>query len=148
MLTLNLVDEGFVVPPEVEAFGLEGSVALRPQVLEPVTHLERLWAYLTVKQLLDDRELFKNKTALETEALALALKYSFVTPLSSLVVVKPDNTGVVGIVPADTRNVRNCFMLFFEPLSESFLFLALVHNFHSGVVSGKWLIRGAGGKYI
>lgn len=88
--------------PTVEAFGLKGPVELRPQIFKPVTHLERLWAYLTVKQLLGARELAQNKTRLEKEALALSLKYSFVTPVSSLVVVKPNSTSsAVETVRAD-----------------------------------------------
>ncbi|XP_075219537.1 inter-alpha-trypsin inhibitor heavy chain H3-like isoform X2 [Lycorma delicatula] len=82
-------------------------------------HLEKLWAYLTIKQLLDkdtslneDNNVNKNygfgyppppgeekdeKKAEsisdeKKEALRLALKYSFVTPLTSLVVVKPNET--------------------------------------------------------
>lgn len=88
--------------PKVEAFGIRGPVELHPQISKPVTHLERLWAYLSVKQLLDARAVTQNKTRLEKEALALALKYSFVTPLTSLVVVKPNSTNrVVNAIPAD-----------------------------------------------
>ncbi|KAG9260600.1 inter-alpha-trypsin inhibitor heavy chain H3 [Astyanax mexicanus] len=52
---------------------------------------ERLWAYLTIQQLLDKRdkcapEEIENITA---EALDLSLKYNFVTPLTSMVVTKP-----------------------------------------------------------
>lgn len=99
---LILVENNFEVLPKVEAFGLRGPIELRPQLLKPVTHLERLWAYLSVRQLLDARELAQNKTRFEKEALALALRYSFVTPVSSLVVVKPNSTNrAVDTVPAD-----------------------------------------------
>uniref|UniRef100_A0A4W4EAP3 Inter-alpha-trypsin inhibitor heavy chain H3 n=1 Tax=Electrophorus electricus TaxID=8005 RepID=A0A4W4EAP3_ELEEL len=51
---------------------------------------ERLWAYLTIQQLLDKKsgsaEERVNATA---EALELSLKYNFVTPLTSMVVIKP-----------------------------------------------------------
>ncbi|KAJ4437658.1 hypothetical protein ANN_17803 [Periplaneta americana] len=64
--------------------------------------MERLWAYLTIQQLLDEdtRKDYdhsdKNQTSPEKErALQLALKYSFVTPLTSLVVVKPNETKAV-----------------------------------------------------
>ncbi|XP_014854911.1 PREDICTED: inter-alpha-trypsin inhibitor heavy chain H3-like isoform X1 [Poecilia mexicana] len=53
--------------------------------------LQRVWAYLTVKQLLD-RELLLSgpeKEKVSKEALELSLKYSFVTPLTSMVVTKP-----------------------------------------------------------
>nr|XP_019942174.1 PREDICTED: inter-alpha-trypsin inhibitor heavy chain H3 [Paralichthys olivaceus] len=53
---------------------------------------ERLWAYLTIQQLLD-----KSKTGTPEEkvnatarALDLSLQYSFVTPLTSMVVTKPE----------------------------------------------------------
>ncbi|XP_072025346.1 inter-alpha-trypsin inhibitor heavy chain H3-like [Amphiura filiformis] len=56
---------------------------------------QRLWAYLTIKELLrkrlisDDSE---EKEQFKSRALELSLKYHFVTPLTSLVVVKPDGT--------------------------------------------------------
>ncbi|XP_045761377.1 inter-alpha-trypsin inhibitor heavy chain H4-like isoform X2 [Maniola jurtina] len=68
--------------------------------------LERLWAYLTIKQLLDKRDAgeetsVKNSSS-EGKALAIALKYGFVTPLTSLVVVKPDETNAVDIESVDS----------------------------------------------
>ncbi|XP_045450405.1 inter-alpha-trypsin inhibitor heavy chain H4-like [Melitaea cinxia] len=68
--------------------------------------LERLWAYLTIKQLLDEREALdqtdsKDEKSPEKRALAIALKYSFVTPLTSLVVVKPNATNAVDAESAD-----------------------------------------------
>ncbi|XP_063330751.1 inter-alpha-trypsin inhibitor heavy chain H3-like [Pelmatolapia mariae] len=61
--------------------------------------IQRVWAYLTVKQLLD-KELQLSETEKEKvkkEALELSLKYSFVTPLTSMVVTKPpgENTDVL-----------------------------------------------------
>ncbi|PSN48681.1 hypothetical protein C0J52_04780 [Blattella germanica] len=63
-------------------------------------NMERLWAYLTIKQLLDKDKAMGdgNSNGNSTEkqrALELALRYSFVTPLTSLVVVKPNGTGQV-----------------------------------------------------
>ncbi|XP_029538240.1 inter-alpha-trypsin inhibitor heavy chain H3-like isoform X3 [Oncorhynchus nerka] len=55
------------------------------------SHIQRLWAYLTVKQLLD-KEVQLSGTAKEKvkkEALDLCLKYGFVTPFTSMVVTKP-----------------------------------------------------------
>ncbi|CAG2257168.1 Inter alpha-trypsin inhibitor, heavy chain 4,Inter-alpha-trypsin inhibitor heavy chain H3,Inter-alpha-trypsin inhibitor heavy chain H4 [Mytilus edulis] len=54
---------------------------------------ERIWAYLTIKQLLEEaigetNELEKKN--LNDRALAMSLKYKFVTPLTSMVVTKPD----------------------------------------------------------
>uniref|UniRef100_A0A3B4GUD2 Inter-alpha-trypsin inhibitor heavy chain H3-like n=1 Tax=Pundamilia nyererei TaxID=303518 RepID=A0A3B4GUD2_9CICH len=51
----------------------------------------RVWAYLTVKQLLDKELQLSGpeKEQVKKEALSLSLKYSFVTPLTSMVVTKP-----------------------------------------------------------
>ncbi|XP_042261664.1 inter-alpha-trypsin inhibitor heavy chain H3-like isoform X2 [Thunnus maccoyii] len=53
---------------------------------------ERLWAYLTIQQLLENSDIGtqqeKNNTA--AKALDMSLKYSFVTPLTSMVVTKPE----------------------------------------------------------
>uniref|UniRef100_A0A3Q2QAA9 Inter-alpha-trypsin inhibitor heavy chain H3 n=1 Tax=Fundulus heteroclitus TaxID=8078 RepID=A0A3Q2QAA9_FUNHE len=52
---------------------------------------ERLWAYLTIQQLLEKR--FKDKFCPKGEAAAkaldMSLQYNFVTPLTSMVVTKP-----------------------------------------------------------
>ncbi|CAH2099705.1 unnamed protein product [Euphydryas editha] len=68
--------------------------------------LERLWAYLSIKQLLDERDALdqsnsNDENSPEKRALAIALKYSFVTPLTSLVVVKPNATNAVDAESAD-----------------------------------------------
>ncbi|XP_028042060.1 inter-alpha-trypsin inhibitor heavy chain H4-like [Bombyx mandarina] len=72
--------------------------------------LERLWAYLTIKQLLDasdasdaTEEEKKKETSPEQQALKIALKYEFVTPLTSLVVVKPNETDAVNAEPVGDR---------------------------------------------
>uniref|UniRef100_A0A8C9ZUD2 Inter-alpha-trypsin inhibitor heavy chain 3 n=1 Tax=Sander lucioperca TaxID=283035 RepID=A0A8C9ZUD2_SANLU len=63
------------------------------------SHIQRVWAYLTVKQLLEKELLFSGpeKENVKKEALELSLKYSFVTPLTSMVVTKPlgENTDVL-----------------------------------------------------
>ncbi|KAF5904525.1 inter-alpha-trypsin inhibitor heavy chain H3-like [Clarias magur] len=53
---------------------------------------ERLWAYLTIQNLLDkkDKGSPEEKQNATAEALALSLKYNFVTPLTSMVVTKPE----------------------------------------------------------
>ncbi|RXN35790.1 inter-alpha-trypsin inhibitor heavy chain H3-like protein [Labeo rohita] len=53
---------------------------------------ERLWAYLTIQQLLDKRETSspEDKENITAEALDLSLRYNFVTPLTSMVVTKPE----------------------------------------------------------
>uniref|UniRef100_A0A671NCD7 Inter-alpha-trypsin inhibitor heavy chain H3 n=1 Tax=Sinocyclocheilus anshuiensis TaxID=1608454 RepID=A0A671NCD7_9TELE len=52
---------------------------------------ERLWAYLTIQQLLDKRSNMRsNNSNITAEALDLSLRYNFVTPLTSMVVTKPE----------------------------------------------------------
>ncbi|MCI4389936.1 hypothetical protein PGIGA_G00116810 [Pangasianodon gigas] len=53
--------------------------------------IQRLWAYLTVKQFLEKEVTLKGeeKEAARKKALDLSLKYEFVTPLTSMVVTKP-----------------------------------------------------------
>ncbi|CAH1114247.1 unnamed protein product [Psylliodes chrysocephalus] len=83
---------------------LNGTTTVPSVVETPVSSLERLWAYLTIKQKLEERELAENKTQLTKEALDLALKYSFVTDVSSLVVVKPNDTSAVNTEDASNSN--------------------------------------------
>ncbi|CAH0600410.1 unnamed protein product [Chrysodeixis includens] len=69
--------------------------------------LERLWSYLTIKQLLDQHDAVDDdhtddkENTPEKKALALALKYEFVTPLTSLVVVKPNATSAIDAESVD-----------------------------------------------
>lgn len=78
--------------PTVSGWGVNGPIDFVPEVKKPITRLERMWAYLTIQQLLEEKEISEDKAAIEKKALDLALKYSFVTPVSSLVVVKPNAT--------------------------------------------------------
>ncbi|XP_072521674.1 inter-alpha-trypsin inhibitor heavy chain H3-like isoform X5 [Salminus brasiliensis] len=75
----------------------EETVSLRDLPEVPPQHenfTQRLWAYLTVKQLLRKELTLKGeeKEAAKKEALDLSLKYSFVTPLTSMVVTKPQES--------------------------------------------------------
>eukprot|EP00069_Balaena_mysticetus_P018578 bmy_11573T0 len=56
-------------------------------------YIERLWAYLTIEQLLERRKNAhgEEKENLTAQALDLSLKYHFVTPLTSMVVTKPED---------------------------------------------------------
>ncbi|XP_051804397.1 inter-alpha-trypsin inhibitor heavy chain H3-like isoform X2 [Acanthochromis polyacanthus] len=62
-------------------------------------HIQRVWAYLTVKQLLEKELQLSGpeKEKVKKDALELSLQYSFVTPLTSMVVTKPpgENTDVL-----------------------------------------------------
>ncbi|XP_010777740.1 inter-alpha-trypsin inhibitor heavy chain H3-like [Notothenia coriiceps] len=53
---------------------------------------ERLWAYLTIQQLLETSKSGtpEEKSNASAKALDMSLQYSFVTPLTSMVVTKPD----------------------------------------------------------
>ncbi|XP_048029070.1 inter-alpha-trypsin inhibitor heavy chain H3-like [Megalobrama amblycephala] len=55
--------------------------------------IERLWAFLTVKQLLEKEVTLQGqeKYNAKNKALELSLKYKFVTPLTSMVVTKPQD---------------------------------------------------------
>ncbi|XP_073681753.1 inter-alpha-trypsin inhibitor heavy chain H3b [Garra rufa] len=58
---------------------------------ENESFIKRLWAFLTVRQLLEKMVLLKGleKDTAKKEALDLSLMYKFVTPLTSMVVTKP-----------------------------------------------------------
>ncbi|XP_073681475.1 inter-alpha-trypsin inhibitor heavy chain H3-like isoform X2 [Garra rufa] len=72
--------------------------------------MQRLWAYLTVKQLLERQVLLKGqeKEDEKKEALKLSLKYQFVTPLTSMVVTKPQE-GEVEIADKPKEGGREHF---------------------------------------
>ncbi|XP_056324680.1 inter-alpha-trypsin inhibitor heavy chain H3b isoform X2 [Danio aesculapii] len=74
--------------------------------LEHGNYISRLWAFLTVKQLLAKIMLLKGqeKDNAKKEALELSLKYKFVTPLTSLVVTKPQEDEVqVAVKPNEEK---------------------------------------------
>ncbi|ELV10371.1 Inter-alpha-trypsin inhibitor heavy chain H4 [Tupaia chinensis] len=78
-------------------FQAEASVAEQEEAFQGPKYIfhnfmERLWAYLTIQQQLERLILASDaeRKALETQALNMSLKYSFVTPLTSMVVTKPE----------------------------------------------------------
>lgn len=78
---------------KVVSWGRNGPIDLLPSVQRATGQLERLWAYMTIKRYLDAKDVaVGNTTEYEKKALDLAKKYSFVTPVTSLVVVKPNAT--------------------------------------------------------
>ncbi|KAK9890510.1 hypothetical protein WA026_010587 [Henosepilachna vigintioctopunctata] len=109
----GLIGPGFGFNPEVEGWSADGAIDLKPKVDNSIGSLEKHWAYLTLNQLLDERDAAENKTQYTKKALELALKYSFVTPVSSLVVVKPNNTKTEAN-PEDASKVK--------PVFDSFVF--------------------------
>uniref|UniRef100_A0A1Y1K8L3 Inter-alpha-trypsin inhibitor heavy chain H4 n=1 Tax=Photinus pyralis TaxID=7054 RepID=A0A1Y1K8L3_PHOPY len=84
-----------LLTPIVDGFGINGEISLKPTVTRSVSNVERLWAYLKIKQLLEQKEISEVPEEIKKKALDLALKYSFVTSVSSLVVVKPNHTDTV-----------------------------------------------------
>ncbi|XP_049857615.1 inter-alpha-trypsin inhibitor heavy chain H6-like [Schistocerca gregaria] len=83
-----------------------------------VTSAERLWAYLTVRQLLDQDAASPNETV-RTRAKDIALRYSFVTSVTSLVVVKPNATSAVNLDEPDAPGAPGAAasipLAFFQP---------------------------------
>ncbi|XP_034726552.1 inter-alpha-trypsin inhibitor heavy chain H3-like [Etheostoma cragini] len=73
----SAVDWGEIYPNEEYIFG---------------DFIERLWAYLTIQQLLDNSKkgAEDEKANATAKALEMSLHYSFVTPLTSMVVIKPE----------------------------------------------------------
>uniref|UniRef100_A0A8D0EM25 Inter-alpha-trypsin inhibitor heavy chain 4 n=1 Tax=Strix occidentalis caurina TaxID=311401 RepID=A0A8D0EM25_STROC len=74
----------------------EANVKEKEQVFQNQSYIfgnfiERLWAYLTIQQLLEKSisAQEEDQKTLEVQALELSLRYSFVTPLTSMVVTKP-----------------------------------------------------------
>ncbi|KAF5276954.1 hypothetical protein FQR65_LT16118 [Abscondita terminalis] len=85
--------------------GKYGNRSFEPIITRSVSNIERLWAYLTISQLLEKKKTAKdNIEELNKRALDLALKYKFVTPVSSLVVVKPNDARAVDIKMERHRN--------------------------------------------
>ncbi|CAH1399819.1 unnamed protein product [Nezara viridula] len=107
ILVLGKVKPNSTVSGVLSAMTAEGRRMIQMPIdylfLPPIEHkpnqtkigyLEKMWAYKTIKSLLDQNTVSENVT-LKEKAKELALKYKFVTPLTSLVVVKPNVTSVV-----------------------------------------------------
>ncbi|XP_008941885.1 PREDICTED: inter-alpha-trypsin inhibitor heavy chain H3 [Merops nubicus] len=83
-------------------------------------YIERLWAYLTIEQLLEKRiaATGEEKENLTAEALNLSLKYKFVTPLTSMVVTKPeeyDNQDGIADKPIEAEAPQVSYILAAPP---------------------------------
>uniref|UniRef100_A0A8P4KQ05 Inter-alpha-trypsin inhibitor heavy chain H3 n=1 Tax=Dicentrarchus labrax TaxID=13489 RepID=A0A8P4KQ05_DICLA len=87
----NFLVEVFAKGPEMDYIVQGKASVVNLEVMYPEQEYifgdfsERLWAYLTIQQLLEDR--FDH---LNCKALEMSLQYSFVTPVTSMVVIKPD----------------------------------------------------------
>ncbi|CAG9833507.1 unnamed protein product [Diabrotica balteata] len=99
----------------VSANSKKGLKNFEPQVGVPLARLERIWAYLTVKQLADQYYTTKNRTLAEI-GLEIAMNHSLVTDFTSLVVVKsgtPNETvdmedAYSGIFPKKPNELPMC----------------------------------------
>ncbi|XP_043930570.1 inter-alpha-trypsin inhibitor heavy chain H3-like [Protopterus annectens] len=104
-LTANIKAQGASgdITFKQEATLKEIEEALKKQQYIFGDYTERLWAYLTIKQLLQKRVSAQGelRTNLTAQALSLSLKYNFVTPLTSMVVTKPEETTDDSILIAD-----------------------------------------------
>ncbi|XP_051840847.1 inter-alpha-trypsin inhibitor heavy chain H4-like [Antechinus flavipes] len=105
-------------------FQTEVNVADKEKVFQSPKYIfhnfmERLWAYLTIQQLLEKAISASGdkQNNLEARALNLSLKFNFVTPLTSMVVTKPEDQDKAQVVskPVEADNLLPSFPLF--PLS-------------------------------
>ncbi|KAK7598257.1 hypothetical protein V9T40_006492 [Parthenolecanium corni] len=93
----------------------------------PRAHLEKLFAYMYIKELLDKDLISDDKNSTyKQKALKLSLEYGFVTPLTSLVVVKPNETD-------SGASIKNANALPSETVPASMQFAPagkLIHNLY------------------
>ncbi|XP_023571448.1 inter-alpha-trypsin inhibitor heavy chain H4 isoform X2 [Octodon degus] len=99
-------------------FQVESSTAEQKELFQTPKYIfhnfmERLWAYLTIQQLLEN---FVSASEVESEALKnralnLSLNYNFVTPLTSMVVTKPEGQEQSSVAnkPVEDDNRRRHF---------------------------------------
>ncbi|XP_023354069.1 inter-alpha-trypsin inhibitor heavy chain H3 isoform X3 [Sarcophilus harrisii] len=87
-------------------------------------YIERLWAYLTIEQLLEKRKNAEGeeKENLTAQALDLSLKYHFVTPLTSMVVTKPEDNEETQSI-ADKPGEEDATQLNYQPPSNPYYFV-------------------------
>ncbi|KAM3622529.1 uncharacterized protein V6R79_026316 [Siganus canaliculatus] len=83
-------EEDFIVQGQASALDWETIYPDEQYIFGDFT--ERLWAYLTIQQLLDNSKTGSadKKANATAKALDMSLQYSFVTPLTSMVVTKPE----------------------------------------------------------
>ncbi|XP_065407373.1 inter-alpha-trypsin inhibitor heavy chain H4 isoform X10 [Chrysemys picta bellii] len=116
-----------VLPVEIQAqshtsnliFKEEANVREKEKVFQHQKYIfgnfiERLWAYLTIQQLLEksiSAQEEQQKNLQVARALELSMKYSFVTPLTSMVVTKPDDQQKLQLAnkPAESDNEKSKF---------------------------------------
>ncbi|KAL7986019.1 hypothetical protein Chor_011185 [Crotalus horridus] len=105
--------------------------------------IESLWAYLTIQQLLEKSVLEQGAgKKLENQALNLSLKYSFVTPLTSMVVTTPEAKELVNKPTEQGKNPHNSFCVQYKDQNR-LLAISLSSEFHSVArrMTGTMLLR-------
>lgn len=143
----QIIDPGFS-PSSVEGWSINGPVKLTPVIQNSVGNLERVWAYLSLKQLLEKRDAADDKEAKEgltQEALRIALKYSFVSDVTSLVVVKPNQTDAVDTEDGSHNDRRYPIIASGFPLSASGYYSAPIAPLSPGSSGGGY--GGNGGAF-
>uniref|UniRef100_A0A8C3I0P6 Inter-alpha-trypsin inhibitor heavy chain H3 n=1 Tax=Chrysemys picta bellii TaxID=8478 RepID=A0A8C3I0P6_CHRPI len=106
---------------DVKVQGANNDVTFTEQ-LDIEETAKRLWAYLTIQQLLEKPQEEKWRT-LAVEALELSLKYKFVTPLTSMVVTKPEDNedkAAIDDKPVEGRDIfiflgKLCWLTAYKP---------------------------------
>ncbi|XP_070793134.1 inter-alpha-trypsin inhibitor heavy chain H3-like [Pituophis catenifer annectens] len=81
-------------------------------------YIERFWAYLTIQQLLEACAVAQGdeKENITAKALELSLKYKFVTPLTSMVVTKPEGNNVTeAVADKPTEGTDICPAIYLHP---------------------------------
>ncbi|RXN00229.1 Inter-alpha-trypsin inhibitor heavy chain H5 [Acipenser ruthenus] len=81
------------VPLQEKAKGVEKNINSLVNTTTEKDYIERLWGYLSVKELLQSRlrsESSRERETLSDQAKNLSLTYNFVTPVTSMVIEQPD----------------------------------------------------------
>lgn len=106
----------FTNVPKINCQSAEGPKIYAPNQEEALVELQKLWVYLTLQEHFEQKGMMTKDEAI---ALDLAIKHSFLTPLTSMVMQKPKGHSTVNIEPADTTslyfflfNLLFCFYLY------------------------------------
>ncbi|XP_060544999.1 LOW QUALITY PROTEIN: inter-alpha-trypsin inhibitor heavy chain H3-like [Pantherophis guttatus] len=97
-------------------------------------YIERFWAYLTIQQLLEARAVAQGdeKENITAKALELSLKYKFVTPLTSMVVTKPEGNNVTEAVADKPQKVQILYEVEMKELQ-----IEMYHSYEMKFISGR-----------
>ncbi|XP_057655862.1 inter-alpha-trypsin inhibitor heavy chain H4-like isoform X1 [Diorhabda carinulata] len=99
-------------PISVSATAKQGQKEFEAKIGVPVARLEKVWAYLTVKQLAEEYKKTNNNSLFKF-ATEIAMNYSLVTEFTSLVVLKPNIDGVTpdiedAFIPNESNELPMC----------------------------------------